>query len=54
VIQAQVVAGPVAPDDVFPGRHSYEITTFLPSGSYATTAIAQLLEHVNGQPPLNR
>jgi tRNA pseudouridine13 synthase len=43
VIQAHVHAGPAEPDEAHPGHHRCEVAMFLPSGCYATTAVAQLL-----------
>jgi tRNA pseudouridine13 synthase len=54
-VQTQVTAGLAEPDEAFAGRSKCEVTMFLPSGSYATTAIAQLLARIaarkNPDPP---
>jgi len=50
VIQAHVQAGPAEPDEAHPGYHRCEVGMFLPSGCYATTAIAQLLARL-AHPP---
>ncbi|HCT75240.1 MAG TPA: tRNA pseudouridine(13) synthase TruD [Micromonosporaceae bacterium] len=43
IVQTQISAGPAEPDEAYPGQHKCEISMFLPSGCYATTAVAQLL-----------
>lgn len=48
VIQTQIAAGTAEPDEFHPGRHQCEVSMFLPSGCYATMAVAQLLLRVNG------
>lgn len=43
VVQTTVLAGEPEPDEDFPGRLRVELRFFLPSGSYATAAIRQIL-----------
>ncbi|MGK5637873.1 tRNA pseudouridine(13) synthase TruD [Streptomyces sp. URMC 126] len=43
VVQTLVTAGADGPDDAFPGRRAVELSFQLPSGSYATTALRQLM-----------
>jgi tRNA pseudouridine13 synthase len=46
VVQTLVQAGEPEPDDAFPGRRCVELRFFLPSGSYATAAIRQIVGHL--------
>ncbi|MFE2409322.1 tRNA pseudouridine(13) synthase TruD [Kitasatospora sp. NPDC059408] len=45
VVQTTVSLSPAAPDELNPGRSRIGLGFFLPSGSYATAAVRQLLAH---------
>jgi tRNA pseudouridine13 synthase len=46
VVQTTIMVGAAREDELFSGRHRVELRFFLPSGSYATAAIRQLLGRV--------
>ncbi|PCG84225.1 tRNA pseudouridine(13) synthase TruD [Streptomyces sp. WZ.A104] len=53
VVQTSVLVSGPEPDEEFPGRLRAELRFFLPSGSYATAAIRQILGYL-GVPPGER
>jgi tRNA pseudouridine13 synthase len=47
VVQTTIDVGKICEDTLFPGRYQVELRLFLPSGSYATAAVRQLLGRIS-------
>ncbi|HEX6344811.1 tRNA pseudouridine(13) synthase TruD [Umezawaea sp.] len=54
VVQARITVDGVVPDEFFPGRSACELSFFLPSGCYATTAVSQFLTLLSHDAPAAR